>query len=1204
MAVKFTEEQQNVIDLRRCNILVSAAAGSGKTAVLVERIVQMVCDPTNPVDIDRLLVVTFTKAAAAEMRERVSQRLAEMLQDNSDNAHLQRQATLVHNAQICTIDSFCVFLLRNHFNEIALDPAFRMLDDGELKLIQKEAMAELMEESFASGDEDFRYCVEYFCHGGKESVLEEFIANLANYASSYPWPEDWLKERKEDCRKMQVEEFASSPCGIYMRDFLSRSMKGYVTRYSQALRICEESDGPYTYGKLLERELEMLEHFATSETLAAFESNLTGIVFDRLPACRDATVSAEKKELVQNIRKEIKGEIDKLRTTFFARSLLFALEENAQCQRAVAALLDLTLRFLHKCAEKKREKKAVDFSDVEHLALEILLDKDEQGNIQPTQVAREYRRHFVEVMIDEYQDSNLIQELLLQSVSGEEDGNFNRFLVGDVKQSIYKFRLSRPDIFIGKYNEYQTEGERRRIDLAKNFRSRGQVIDAVNDVFYRLMSVENGGVAYDENAALYAKAEYPEAKGADTELILVEKPEKGSGLNDKQAEAIAIGHQIKRLHRSFQVTEKGSTSLRPLKYSDIVILLRSGSGWDEEFKNTLEGMGIPVHLTAKTGYFSATEVQTLLQFLRVLDNCHQDIPLFGAMKSVFGGFTDEEMALLRCGDRKSSLYENLKNYDREDDLKEKIRGFLEMIERYRACAVYMPIRALLAKIIDDFEYMNYVTALPAGSKRRGNVEMLLVKAGDFEKTSYSGLFHFVRYMEQLEKYNVDYGEVDDLDENADVVRIMTIHKSKGLEFPVVFLAGMSKGFNMMDTSQAVIVEVSLGIAANYVDPEQRLRSVPLQKQIVAAKIREENIAEEMRLLYVAMTRAREKLVLMGTVKDAEKKLALYERENRAHIAYGEFYNAKCYLDFILPIVHHCSIHVWVKYAEDAVKMQLREQLSISSKLQRLKYAKIKADAQVSIGLRNRLQTKYHSEHLKDLYTKTTVSELKIAAMSDRDEEAYHIFEEREVQEYIPKFRRETEEVTGTVRGNAYHRVMELLDFEAVWSRICVLPESARAFMDHLTNNAEIRGKLKTTVTAFLENAVLEKRLSEEYVKAVRLEKILNFLCSELGYRMWKAQTMDKLYKEQPFVLGIPAKRLKNEFPEEETVLIQGIIDVFWEEDGELVLLDYKTDRIDVMEALWNRYATQIEYYKEAMEHIMALPVKAGILYSFHLETYE
>ena len=1204
MAVKFTKEQQNVIDLRGCNILVSAAAGSGKTAVLVERIVQMVCDSQKPVDIDRLLVVTFTKAAAAEMRERVALRLADKLKDNPTDSHIQRQTTLVHNAQICTIDSFCVFLLHNHFNEIGLDPAFRMLDDGELKLIQKEAMAELMEESFASGDEDFRYCVEYFCHGGRESILEEFIVDLANYASSYPWPEEWLQERVGDCKKMQLEEFENSPCGIYMREFLSRSMKGYVVRYTQALKLCEDSDGPYPYGKLMERELEMLSGIAAAEHLADYEKKLTSVVFDRLPPCRDNTISALKKELVQSIRKEIKTEIEKVGSTFFAKSLVFALDENAKCQRAIATLLGLTSAFLNKCADKKKEKKAVDFSDVEHLALEILLKKDEQGNIYPSRVAKDYRRHFVEVMIDEYQDSNLIQELLLQSVSGEEEGNFNRFLVGDVKQSIYKFRLSRPDLFIDKYNEYQAEGERRRIDLAKNFRSRLEVIDAVNDVFYRLMSVENGGVAYDENAALYAKAEYPDVKGAETELLLVEKPDKSTGLNDKQAEAITIGHQIKRLHKNFKVTEKGSTSLRPMRYSDIVILLRSGSGWDEEFKNTLEGMGIPVHLTSKTGYFSATEVQTLLQFLRVLDNCRQDIPLFGVMKSVFGNFTDEEMALLRCGDKKLSLYENLKAYGEADDLKKKIESFLEMIEQYRACAVYMPIRELLAKIIDDYDYLNYVTALPAGSKRRGNVEMLLVKAGDFEKTSYSGLFHFVRYMEQLEKYNVDYGEADELDENADVVRIMTIHKSKGLEFPVVFLAGMSKGFNMMDTSKAVIVEAGLGIAANYVDPVQRLRSVPLQKQIVAAKIREDNIAEEMRLLYVAMTRAREKLILMGTVKEAENKLALYERENRVHIAYGEFYNAKCYLDFILPIVHRCNMNVQVKFVENIASAQLQEQLSMHAKMQRLKYARIKANAEVSATLRDRFETVYHSEHLKDLYTKTTVSELKIAAMSDRDEEAYHVFEEREVEEYIPKFRRETEEVTGTVRGNAYHRVMELLDFETVWAPVLDLPESVHTFLDSVANRVDIQAKLKSSLDMFLEQTVAEKFLAEEYRNAVRLDRIVNFLCSEMGYRMWRAQKENKLYREQPFVLGIPAKRLKEDFPEGETVLIQGIIDVFWEEDQELVLLDYKTDRVDTMEALWNRYATQIDYYKEALEHIMAMPVKAGFLYSFHLERFE
>ncbi len=1176
MAIKFTEEQQQVIDLRECNILVSAAAGSGKTAVLVERIIQMVCDAQHPVDVDRLLVVTFTKAAAAEMRERVALGLSRRLAEQPENEHIQKQVSLLHNAQICTIDSFCSFLVKNHFNEIGVDPAFRLMDEGEKKLLEQETMAELLEDAFASGDQEVRYCVEYFCYGSNESALEEYIKNLAEYASSHPWPKDWLREREADCREATVEEFEDGDCGKYLKRHIGLMLEGCVAKYQQIQKLCEQKDGPYMYWDTIEEEKKALEKIRQISGLRELAANLPAVVFKTLPGCKDDTVSLEKRELAKNWRQNIKDTIADINEKFFTKDVQAAINQGAACERAISALVGLTLQYVERLEQKKKEKKSFDFADIEHYALDILLKKDEDGVVQPTHIAREYREYYAEIMIDEYQDSNMIQEYLLKAVSGEEDGKFNRFIVGDVKQSIYKFRLSRPELFIEKYNSYEEEGQRRRIDLAKNFRSRSQVLSSVNEVFYRLMSRENGGVEYDEKAALYAGASFAEIDDATTELILVDKPTADSFYNEREAEATVIGNRIKRLYREFQVTDKHTGELRPLRYSDIVILLRAGSGWDEEFKRVLEEMGIPTHVTARKGYFSATEVQTVLQFLRVLDNPRQDIPLFGVMKSVFGGFTEEEIAMVRSGKKKQLLYQALVEYESRDALGEKVQEFLKKISEYRELAVYLPICDLLTKILQDVDYLNYVTALPGGGKRRANVEMLLTKASDFEKTSYFGLFHFVRYMEQLEKYDVDYGEADQLDENADVVRIITIHKSKGLEFPVVFMAGMSKRFNMMDTNKSMVIDSDLGVATNYVDAVKRIRSVTLQKKILIAKMREESIAEEMRLLYVAMTRAKEKLIMTGIVKDAIGTWASLEYNRQDKIYYADFCGASSYMSFVLPIVNECNIRVEAISADDLWIDKVSEQVSLETKRGWLTRADADADAEIYQRVSSQLETAYEAEYLRDLYTKTTVSELKIAAMSDRDEEAYHAFEEREEEVYVPKFRREKEEVTGTVRGNAYHRVMELMDLS-------------------LTDEARIH--------TFLEEQVREKRLTEEYKNAVRVKKILNFLRSPLGQRMKKAQEEGKLYKEQPFVLGIPANRLKETYPAQETVLIQGIIDVFWEEDGELVLLDYKTDSIHGMEDLWNRYGTQIDYYKEALEHIMDKPVKEAFLYSFHLETY-
>ncbi len=1186
MAISFTPEQQKVIEQRDCNVLVSAAAGSGKTAVLVERIVRMVCDEQKPVDIDRLLVVTFTNAAAAEMRERIAKGIQDKLLEHPESEHIQKQATLLHHAQITTIDSFCLFLLRNHFNEIGLDPAFRIADEGEIKLMQQDVMKELMEDSYGAGGEDFRYCVEYFCPGGKESRLEQYILNLSAYAASFPWPEEWLESRKSDYGAGTVEELCEDACGSYLLKYLKGILEGCIQKLTRVQALCQEPDGPYMYGELIDKELEQLERCAGCEDLVSFEQRLAGVVFARLSTKKDDTVSPLKRELAKNIRNQVKDQLQELSGTVFATPLELAAKQNAACRGPVCTLIDLVLEFDRRMSEKKREKKVVDFSDVEHFALNILL-KRENGEIVPGAVAKEYRKHFAEILIDEYQDSNLVQEFLLSAVSGEEDGVFNRFMVGDVKQSIYRFRLARPALFLEKYNTYGETGCCRRIDLAKNFRSRRQVVDTVNRVFERLMTGQTGGVPYDDRAALYLGADYPEnpePQANESELLLVEKPGSDEEGNARELEAAAVAAKIKSLCGKFPVRDKASGELRSAKYSDMVILLRATSGWDETFKKVLEAEGIPAYVTSKTGYFAATEVQELLQFLRVLDNPLQDISLFGTMKSLFGGFTEEEIALIRSTNKGCSLYEALKRYGVNEcvALGQRVQQFLDMVARYREMTAYTPVRELLTKIVTDFGYLNYVTALPAGSKRRANVEMLFTKAADFEKTSYFGLFHFIRYMEQLEKYDVDYGEADVLDENADVVRIMSIHKSKGLEFPVVFVAGLNKRFNMQDTNQALIADMDLGLATDYVNPERRVRNKTLRRLALARKLQEDSLAEELRILYVAFTRAKEKLILTASCSKAAEKWELWQNMDSG-FGYLDFMDAGSYLDFLWPVLKESGIRVTVTDSSELSSEQLEEQLDMADRRQRLREAELYTDDAALQQLRERLSAPYAYGNLRGLYTKTTVSELKIAAMAGKDEEAYHVFEEKEVVPYIPSFRRGEEKVSGTVRGNAYHRVMELLAFSRV-----MVPEETK------------RGE---SLDAFLRDLVKQKTLSQEYFEAVSRKKLLRFLETDLAERMKRAEETGRLHREQPFVMGVSAGMLGEEFPSEETVLIQGIIDVFFEEEDGLVLLDYKTDVVPDLEALWKRYETQLDYYSDALAKITGKPVKERILYSFHLGVY-
>lgn len=1202
MPAAFTPEQQKVIELRDSSILVSAAAGSGKTAVLTERIVREVCDEEHPVDIDRLLIVTFTNAAAAEMRERIAAKIEEKLEETPDSAHIQRQATLLHNAQITTIDSFCLFLLRNHFNEIGLDPAFRIADEGEVKLMQQDVLKELIEDSYASGNEDFRYCVEYFCPGGRESVLEKHILNLSRYAASFPWPEEWLLERKRDYDAATPGELCESNYGRYLTEHLSAMADGWLQKMKRVQALVQEPDGPYMFGEMVDGEIEQLERLCACGNLEEYAAGLPAISFGTLSRKKDDSVSASKRELAVNLRAEVKKSVQGMAEKLFATPLELAAAQGAACGRPVGILIDLTLDFDRRMAEKKREKKVIDFSDMEHFALDILVERRE-GELRPSRVALEYRQHFAEVLIDEYQDSNLVQEFLLRAVSGEEEGHYNRFMVGDVKQSIYKFRLARPELFLEKYESYMGIPQI-RIDLAKNFRSRVQVVEAVNDVFSRLMSPRVGGLAYDEKAALYPGAVYPENAGNESELLLVEKPEKDSGETEKQREARAIAARIKELRGSFSVTDRASGDLRPVKYSDMVILLRTNSGWDEEFKEVLEEEGIPVYITSRTGYFGATEVQELLQVLRVLDNPRQDIPLFGVMKSVFGGFGEEEIALIRSAHKGCSLYEAVKRFADEEGrlpeerrLREKAGCFLNMLGKYRRCTAYMPVRELLSTLVTDFDYLNYVTALPAGGKRRANVEMLFTRASDFEKTSYFGLFHFIRYMEQLEKYDVDYGEAEGLDENADVVRIMSIHKSKGLEFPVTFVSGLSKRLNMQDANQSLILDMDLGLATDYVDPERRLRNKTLRRLALARKLREDGLSEELRVLYVAMTRAREKLILTAVLEKAEEKWQAVREGGTEQLSFSDFMESGSLLDFLLPVLGKTCIQVSVVKGEELAAGGMREQIELDDRRRRLE-RELPVDGEALEVLKGRLGAVYAYGNLAGLYTKTTVSELKIAAMADKDEAAFHTFEEKEVQPYIPTFRREVESVSGTVRGNAYHRAMELMDFGRLMGGVQAAGtnyEEYRQFWE----TKEARSRLD----AFLKEETENRRLKREYFEALNGKKLVNFLRSQLGFRMWKAECGGRLYREQPFVMGLPASRLGRDFPDSESVLIQGIIDVFFEEEGELVLLDYKTDLVSSMEELRNRYGTQLDYYGEALRKLMGKPVKESILYSFHLERY-
>lgn len=1217
MGVTFTKEQQQVIDTRNRNLLVSAAAGSGKTAVLVERIIQMILNKEHPVDIDRLLVVTFTNAAAAEMRERIRQAIDRELAVDPFNEHLQKQAALLHKAQITTIDSFCLFVIRNHFHEIGLDPGFRVADEGELKLLQQDTLNELLEQEYDAADTKFLQCVEYFTGGSNDQVLIQYIEKLYDFAESYPWPEDWLLGCMEDYKIADVEELNGTQWCRYLTSHVRFMLEELAGKLRQACRLAECPAGPYMYGELLEKEAEMLEQASKKETYQEQYEVMEKITFGRLPSKKDDSVDPALRAMAQQLRNEVKKQIEKLKGDFLLRSPEQAL---AQMQRAcpmVEELVSLVLTYERMLTQKKREANIIDFGDMEHLALQILLTK-EDGEIVPTKAAKEYRECFDEILIDEYQDSNLVQEYLLTAVSGEQDGRNNRFMVGDVKQSIYKFRLARPELFMEKYHTYtKEESDCQRIDLHKNFRSRREVLEGVNTLFQKIMGQELGGIVYDEDAALYEGASYPENNGNETEYLLFTQEEE-SGESVRSFEARAIAAKIRTLYQNFQVTDKETGALRPVQYRDMVILLRTNSGWAEEFKETLQKEGIPAYVSLRTGYFEASEIRELLQFLHVIDNPRQDIPLYGTLKSYFGGFSEEEIARIRVGantvvenaseeavvavNRPAALIDQLRAY--EGELKEKIADFLATLDHYRKMSVYTPIHKLLEALIYTTGYFQYVTAKPGGEQRRANVEMLLSKAAAFEQTSFYGVFHFLRYIEQLSKYEVDYGEVDILDENADVVRIMSIHKSKGLEFPVCFVAGLSKKFNMQDTTGRLVTDMDLGIGVDEIDSELRIQRRMTKKNVVSLKMRLDTLAEEMRVLYVAMTRAREKLILTAVVKDEEKlkeQIALYEntKAEDGRMRFTDLMNAGSFLQFVLPALTNAQFISEGELKEQEISEECGQILQREQFVYRITRKEAsEGELAQKEKLQQRMDRRYAGEGLKELVTKTSVSELKKAQM-DLDF-AGELFPEKEIVPYIPAFMQEEQGMSGADRGSAYHRVMELLDFEKV------LNQENKKEMNREENQSKESEKsgadtymiteLERQIALMVEKELLQKPWSE----AVSVKKLVVFFKSSLAQRMAKAQHLQKLKKEQPFVLGIAADRVKPQFPHEEQVLIQGIIDAFFEEGDNLVLMDYKTDAVKTGDELVKRYHTQMEYYTEALERIIGKKVKERIIYSFAL----
>lgn len=1182
--IEYTAEQKQVINLRNANLLVSAAAGSGKTAVLTQRIISLITDKDNPVDIDRILVVTFTRAAAAEMRERIAKAISRKLEEEPDNANLLRQMTLLHNAQITTIDSFCLYIIRNNFGDIHLDPAFRIMDAGEKKLMMKDILGEILEECYQEESNDaFFYLTESYGGNKNDEALEEMILSVYEYAMSYPNPEEWVK----NAAGIELEQMAI--LGETLEE-CEEELENAWQLAKEAMALCQREDGPAAYLSTIKAQYELLEQLRLTNDFSKRTEILGEAVIPSLSGGKKKTEDPEIRAEAKVLKERISEILDRWKKELYFDEFENLKESERAISYASKELIRIVLLFMKRFGAEKREKNVIDFSDMEHLALQILTANNENGEPEPSDAAKEYQQYFECIMVDEYQDSNYVQEYILKSIARDD----NYFMVGDVKQSIYRFRQARPEIFLEKYHTYGNTGKNIVIHLNSNFRSRKEVLESANDVFEKIMTKKTAGLIYDENARLYCGRNYPEIPGQDmtSELVLIENPDAEDKTdfveNAKDFEALYIANRIQEMMKKpYMVTDDDTGEIRPVRYGDFVILLRSVKGYDESLQKILGEYGIPVYMNTKTGYFDALEVRYVMNLLRTLDNPRQDIPLYGTMHSVFGGFSEEELALIKSYGKNQCLYEAVELFLQEESdktliaLKERLSSFVENINRYRGLARYTGVRELIETIIREYGYLDYVTAMPGGDQRKANIMMLLERATDFESTNYYGLFHFVRYIEQLKAQEVDYGEAGILDENADVVRIITMHKSKGLEFPVCFLCGLGKTLNKKDAKKAMLLDSEYGFALDYVNPEKRIKCPSLRKNLIARKIVRESIAEEMRVLYVAMTRAKEKLIMTGTVRNMDTTMdALTDGQMDKNIILG----AGTYLDFILQAYagqNKLGTYVKCKTSQDILGDMVHNSLKTSMSREELMQLQLPKDEKLLSVIRDRLSCEYPYPKLRGLFTKTTVSELKKASISD--EMAQELFETEKKNEYIPKFiRGEESESGGTKRGTAVHRIMELLDYERLSDLEPAMYESF----------------IKDTMTHHVSTGMF----LSEYVELINVKKCVNFLNGSLANRMMKAAEQQLLYKEKAFFIGLPANRLKAEFPEEELVLVQGVIDVYFEEDGELVLADYKTDRVKDEQTLLELYRKQLDIYAEALEQITGKKVKEKIIYSFALET--
>ena len=1225
------------IEERECDLLVAAAAGAGKTAVLVERIIRRIINDESPVDIDNMLVVTFTNAAASEMRERIGEALEKAIEKEPKSQRLHRQMILLGKASITTIHSFCMDVVKNNYHRLDLNPDFRIADETESYLLKLEALDDMFEDKYEEGAEEFLQLLDAYGGNRDDEKLKNMVLEVYDFVQSTPWPEEWLHAMSQAYYTGEDFDFSRTLWAEIIMEFAQMELEGCLNLLKKAERIAISGEGLDKCAAQLAEDINTVDYLLQQgrKTWDDLFNAFKDFAFSRQQAVKNA--DKEAYEEMKEIRKEAKDRINKFGSDFFTCSSSDIKGDLDSLYPLIKYLSLLVLDFHGLYTEKKKEKGIIDFNDLEHFSLQILTQRDDFGNIKPSPVALSIRDRFAEILTDEYQDSNMVQEVILNIISKRDDGNPNMFMVGDVKQSIYRFRQAKPELFLDKYSRYSdiSGAKERKIKLFKNFRSREEIINGVNCLFRQLMTKYVGEIDYDKGeflnpGALYPKDEegyecsrdielhildlMPEDKNrleendeenADDELV-----EDEEDLDDIQAEARLVALRILELmgsygdnDKAFRVYDKDLKAYRNVDYKDIVILLRTVRNWSETFVEELEGMGIPAFADTGSGYFKRMEVMTVLSLLQIIDNPMQDIPLISLLKSPIGGFTSEELLEIRLGDKDNSFYEAMKIMaDKDDDIGKKTKNFLGRLDVWREKALHMPTDQLIWYLLYDTGYMSYVGAMPQGHQRQANLRILFERAKQYEETSYKGLFNFINFIEKLKAGSGDMGNAKILGEKDNVVRIMSIHKSKGLEFPVVILAGTGKKFNMQDMSKTMLLHHELGFGTDLVDTTRRISYSTLPKIALKHKIKMETLSEEMRILYVALTRAKEKLIITGYDKNFEKTLnkwtdaldcKLEKLPPHIIIKGGKYLNwigpalirhkrlvtlrdmcGKSLIpdEFLLDDDSKWKLKIWNKSQLLKEITKEEETFDIREILKELE--ENKDERKPNDDIEKRLSWIYPHIKSTKLPTKLSVTELKrIKGSSFGEELSESIYKTQKMRK--PVFMQQEKTMTGAERGSIIHYIMQHLDLKYI-------------------NSIE-------EIKAQIDKMVIEEFLTNEQAKVADINRILKFFNSPIGRRM---KTADKVYREMAFNMEISPQEVfaGEEYRDsQDNILLQGVIDCYFIEKGKIVLLDYKTDYIDGNEREYanERYGIQIAYYSNALERALGKKIDEKYIYFFH-----